>query len=45
MRPFRDFPIGRKLTLIVMLTTTTALLVACAAFMTYELIRLRNDRL
>src|SRR5687768_14781119 len=38
MRFLRDLPIKRKLTFITMLTSGVALLLACAAFVTYELI-------
>ena len=39
---FRDEPITRKLTLVTMLTTSVALLLACAAFGTYDLSRFRD---
>jgi signal transduction histidine kinase len=38
----RDAPIQRKLTLIIMLTTSVALLLACAAFVSYELVTFRG---
>jgi PAS domain S-box-containing protein len=43
MRPFRDLPIKRKLTLIIMVTSGTALLLTCGLFVTYELRRLRDE--
>jgi PAS domain S-box-containing protein len=43
MRAFRDFPIRRKLTLVIMLTSTTALVLACAGFFTYDLISFRRE--
>ncbi|MDA2937282.1 response regulator [Acidobacteria bacterium AH-259-A15] len=43
MRTFRDLPIKHKLTLIIMLTSTTVLLLACAALATYELITFRRS--
>ena len=42
MRRFRDLPIKDKLRLIIMLTSTVALLLAGAAFATYELITFRH---
>ncbi|MDO8682183.1 MAG: response regulator [Armatimonadota bacterium] len=42
MRKFRDFSIKRKLMFITMLTCTLALALACAAFLTYEMITYRN---
>ena len=36
MRAFRDIPIRRKLTILIVLTSTVVLLLACAAFVTYE---------
>jgi len=39
---FRDIPIKRKLTLIILLTSAVALLLACGAFVTYEQIAFRN---
>jgi C4-dicarboxylate-specific signal transduction histidine kinase len=43
MRRLRDTPIQRKLTLITMLTSGVALLLACLAFMTYELVVFRGS--
>ena len=43
MRRFRDISIQRKLTLIIMLTTGVALLLACAALLTNEMISFRQD--
>jgi two-component system, NtrC family, sensor kinase len=43
MRVLRNVPIQRKLTLITMLTSGLALLLACLAFMTYELVVFRRD--
>lgn len=42
MRPFRDLPIKRKLMLIMMVTSSVVLLLACAAFVTYELVLFRR---
>ncbi|MGH7507281.1 MAG: histidine kinase dimerization/phospho-acceptor domain-containing protein, partial [Longimicrobiales bacterium] len=42
MKRFRDAPIKRKLTVIIMLTSTVTLLVACAGFFTYDVIRFRR---
>ena len=42
MRPLRDMPIKRKLTLISLLTSGTALLLACAAFVAYDLVSFRH---
>jgi len=39
---FRDIPIRRKLTLIIMLTSGVALLLACAAFLAHDLVTLRR---
>ncbi|MBI3850289.1 MAG: PAS domain-containing protein [Verrucomicrobia bacterium] len=39
---FRDVPIKRKLTAVIMLTSTIVLLLTCAAFATYELITFRK---
>src|SRR5690242_19531555 len=39
---FRDVPIKRKLTSVIMLTSTIVLLVTCAAFATYEVITFRT---
>lgn len=43
MRPFRAIPIKRKLTIIIMLTSSAALLLACVSFLTYELILFRGE--
>ncbi len=43
MRTFRDVSIKRKLTTIIMLTSGAALLLACAAFVTYDLIIFRQS--
>ena len=43
MTPLRDIPIKRKLTAITMLTSGVALLLACAAFVTYELTAFRTN--
>lgn len=43
MRPLRDVSIKRKLTLIIMLTSGVALLLACAAFVTYDLVLFRRS--
>jgi PAS domain S-box-containing protein len=45
MRLFRNASIQRKQTLIIMLTTAVALLLACAAFTTYEVITFRKAML
>jgi PAS domain S-box-containing protein len=42
MRAFADMPIKRKLTLIIMLTSGLALLLACLAFTTYEVLVFRR---
>lgn len=42
MRTFRDVSIKRKLTLIIMLTTSVALLLACMAFVTYDRITFKR---
>ena len=39
---FRDLSIKRKLTLVIMLTSTAALLLACGAFVAYELLTFRD---
>src|SRR5688572_27192210 len=39
---FRDLPIKRKLTSVIMLTSTIVLLATCAAFAAYEVITFRN---
>ncbi|MGH8058532.1 MAG: CHASE sensor domain-containing protein, partial [Candidatus Entotheonellia bacterium] len=43
IRTFRDVSIKRKLTTIIMLTSGAALLLACAAFVTYDLIIFRQS--
>jgi PAS domain S-box-containing protein len=43
MRPFRDAPIKRKLTLVIALTSTSALLLASVAAVAYEIARFRHD--
>jgi signal transduction histidine kinase/CheY-like chemotaxis protein len=45
MTPFRDLPIRRKLTLIVMLTSGIALLLASVGFLAWDLYRFRADAL
>ncbi len=42
LQRFRDLSMQRKLTLIMMLTSSLALLLACAAFITYELLQVRG---
>src|SRR5687768_10236997 len=42
MRSLRDIPIKRKLTIITMLTSGVALLLACIAFVTYEQVSFRR---
>ena len=42
MRAFQNTSIKRKLTLIIMLTSTVALLLACGAFVAYEMITFRR---
>ncbi|MBI4548187.1 MAG: PAS domain S-box protein [Ignavibacteriae bacterium] len=42
MRPFRDVPIKRKLTAIIMLTSSVALVLASVAILSYELITFRR---
>jgi signal transduction histidine kinase len=42
LQRFRDLAMQRKLTLIMMLTSSLALLLACAAFITYELLQFRG---
>jgi hypothetical protein len=39
----RDASIQRKLTVIIMLTSSVALLLACGAFVTYDLITFRGE--
>jgi signal transduction histidine kinase/CheY-like chemotaxis protein len=43
MRSLANLPIRSKLTLTTMLTTVVALLLACAAFVAYELVAFRED--
>src|ERR1051326_3769684 len=43
MRFLRDVSLKRKLMVIIMLTSTAALLLACAAFVTYEVSEFRKD--
>ncbi len=43
MHAFRNLPIARKLMLISMMTSVAALLMACAAFLTYEQIAFRRE--
>src|SRR5260221_13633663 len=47
MKPFRDAPIKRKLMLIMLLTSTVALIIASASFMAYDIVtfreRIKND--
>ena len=43
MRFLRDVSLKRKLTVIIMLTSSVALLLACAAFVTYERTEFRQD--
>src|SRR5262245_19659585 len=42
MTAFRDLSIKRKLTMLMMLTSCAALLLACVSFMTYELVTMRQ---
>src|SRR2546427_8563902 len=42
MRSLHDIPIRRKLRLIIMLTSSVALLLACAGFITYEWVTFRG---
>jgi signal transduction histidine kinase len=42
MRILRDTPIARKLTIIIMLTSSLALLLTCLAFVSYELVVFRS---
>src|SRR3990172_1489644 len=42
MQRFRDYAIRRKLTVVTMLASSLALLLACGAFMTYELVQFRR---
>src|SRR2546423_8363900 len=43
MRFLQDVSLNRKLTVIIMLTSSAALLLACAAFVFYELAGFRKD--
>ena len=43
MKFFKDLSIKRKMTWIIMLTSCIALLLACAAFVTYELFTFRSN--
>lgn len=43
MWSFKDLPIKRKLTLVIMLTSLAAVLLACAGFAVYELVTLRRS--
>ncbi len=43
MRKFQDVSIKRKLTLIIMLTSSVSLLLACAAFVIYDQIAFRRE--
>jgi len=43
MRFLRDLSLKRKLTVIIMLTSSVALLLACAAFVIYEMVEFRKD--
>src|ERR1700676_3057822 len=45
MTSFRDSSIRRKLTLIVMITTCTAILLACGAFFAFDIHTLRQSRM
>jgi hypothetical protein len=45
MPSFRDLSIRRKLTLIVMITTCTAILLACGAFFAFDIHTLRQSRM
>jgi signal transduction histidine kinase len=42
MAPFRDLPIRRKLTVIIMATSSAALLLACSAFVLHDLVSFRR---
>jgi signal transduction histidine kinase len=42
MTPFRDLPIRRKLTVIIMATSSAALLLACSAFVLHDLVSFRR---
>ena len=43
MVPFRDLPIRRKLTMIIMATSSAALLLACTAFVLHDLVNFRRQ--
>ena len=43
MNPFRNTSIQRKQMLVIMLTSVVALLLACAAFVTYEIVSYRQE--
>jgi signal transduction histidine kinase len=43
MRSFEDLPIKRKLTLVIMLTSLAAIMLACAGFAIYELVTFRRS--
>jgi uncharacterized membrane protein affecting hemolysin expression len=45
MPSFRDLSIRRKLTLTVMITTCTAILLACGAFFAFDIHALRQSRM
>ena len=45
MRSLRNLPIRQKVSAIIMLTTATALAVACSAFILYDYISLRRTTL
>ena len=42
MRPFRDYPIQRKLTVVMLLTSATAVMLVCIAAVGYEFLRFRE---
>ena len=42
MVPFRDLPIRRKLTVIIMATSSAALLLACSAFVLHDRVSFRR---
>ena len=45
MRAFRDLSIRRKLMLIILVTSSVALLLACAAFISFDLYTFRPAKL
>jgi signal transduction histidine kinase/ActR/RegA family two-component response regulator len=45
MRRFRDIPIRRKLTVVIVMTSTLTLLLACIAFVAYERVTFRDAAL